>query len=216
MQKKKKRLIALLACVLAAALCLGLGALGMRYWRYLQSKEATHFRSQPTNQEDLAGLLYAQKHPYIGRIPSDLLQLLTNPKELYVFGHQQHTRQEPYGLQQWYGTDEAGYKAFLNEPEKQAIFQKNALLLMALIGNCDFVQYSIKWDDARIDYNNYDHSDFERMGQGGFTLTYDRAWADAAVGGDIKAAAETRESFQAFLDSIDQLDLPAVQPEWIE
>lgn len=214
MRNKKKRLIALLACVLAAALCLGLGALGMRYWRYLQSKEANRFRI--TNQEDLTNLLYALKHPYIGRMPADLLQLLTKPKELYVFGQQLHTRQEPYGLQLWYGTDEAGYQAFLSEPEKQAIFQKNALLLMALIGNCDFVQYSIKWDDARIDYNNYGHSDFERMGQGGFTLTYDRDWADAAVGGDIKAVAETRESFEAFLGSIDQLDLPAVPPELLE
>ena len=166
-------------------------------------------------QGDIAGRLYGQKHPYIGRVPSDLLQLLTEPKELYGVGNQLHTREEPYGIELWRGTDEAGYQALLTDPERQDLLQKNALIIMALIDNCDFVRYSIKWDDKRIDYSDYDHSDFARMGRDGFTLTYDRAWADAAAG-DIKTAAETEESFRAFLGRMDQLELPSVEPELMD
>jgi hypothetical protein len=182
----------------------------MHLWRTAQHREAR--RLQPESQANLPAMLYAQKHPYIGRLPAELLQLLTNPRELYRFANQQHTREEPYGLELWYGTDETGYQALLADPAKQNIFQKNALIIMALIDNCDFVRYSVKWDDVRINYNNYSHSDFERMGRDGFSLTYTRAWADAAAG-DIKTAAETEEGFRAFLGSIDQLELPPAEPE---
>jgi len=214
MSKKKKRLLVVLACVLVAALCLMAGIFGMRLWNNQVENSVNRFRI--ANADNIVDLLYLQKHPYIGRLPSDLLQLLTDPRELYYFATQLHTREAPYGLELWYGTDEAGYQALFAGPGRQGLLQKNALIIMALIDNCDFVQYSIKWDDKRIDYSDYDHSDLERMGRDGFTLTYNRAWADAAIGGDIKAAAETEEGFRAFLGSIDQLELPAARPEAME
>ena len=222
MQKKKKWLLILLVCVLVAGLCLAAGALGMRYLnrqlhpglQYLGSGVNNISPPYLNNQQgDIAQRLWAQKHPYIGRVPSDLLQLLTKPKELYYFATQQHTKEEPYGLQLWYGTDKAGYQALLTDPDRQKLLQKNALIIMALIDNCDFVQYSIKWDDVKIHYSNYDHSDFERMGRDGFTLTYDKAWADAAIDGNIKAVAGTEEDFRAFLSTLDQLELSPVEPE---
>jgi len=215
--RKKKWLLITLVCVLAGTLCLAAGALGMRHLQTRDGLNSFFPNNNSSSNNDVAHLLYVQKHPYIGCLPADLLQLLTLPKEMYRFANQLHTKQEPYGLQLWCGTDEAGYQAFLSDPGKQELLQKNALIILALIDNCDFVQYSLLWDDVRIDYSAYPGgTDFEDMGQGGFTLTYTKAWADATVAGGIKTVAATEESFRAFLGSMDQLQFTAVEPEMIE
>jgi len=63
-----------------------------------------------------------------------------------------------------------------------------------LIDNCDFVAFTIAGPEAPA-------------------FKYTKAWADAAIDGDIKAQAATEEEFRAFLGKIDSYDLPPVEPE---
>ena len=212
MTKTKKRALAAVGSVLLAAACLAFGAFAVRhiqpYMSWLGFRRVRHDAPQ-----EAVHALYTQKHPYIGRMPSDLLALLSRPNDLYRYGQGQETVHLPYGLRQWYGSDFATWEQYRGDPAKQRIFQKNALIIMALIDNCDFVEYGLKWDDKEIDYNAYPQgTHFFQMGRDGFTLDYTKEWADAAIGGDIKKQAGTEEEFRAFLAGIDALELPPVEP----
>ena len=169
----KNRVIIVVAAVLAAALCMGLGAWGARKFFVLAKAP-----------QDIASQLYAQKHPYIGRYPSRLIDLLTAPNVFSRNGAQLHTKKAPYGLELKYLVkDEAKVlDSLFSRPEDDRIFQHNALIIMALIDNCDFVMYTV--DEETLQH-------------------YTRAWADALIGGDIKAQTGTEAEFRAFLAKLD-------------
>ena len=209
---KKKRLVIVIAAVLVGAVCLALGAFAVREnMPYVRSAlSILGIRADKSaNEQDPVHELYKQKHPYIGRLP-DLP--LSSPNDVYHYGQGQQTVKQPYGYQRWYGTDFETCEQYRTDPAKQRIFMKNALIMMALIDNCDFVEITVRWDNEKIDYNNYPGGTSLRdMGQGGVMFTYTREWADKAIGGDIKKAAETEENFRAFLAGMDSYDLAGVE-----
>jgi len=199
---KRKRLLIIIAAALVGAACLAFGAVVAR--RYLVPAV-----SPPV---DTVRDLYSQKHPYIGRLPSNLLALLARHKDLYGYGQGLETVNRPYGYQRWYGADYETYEQYRDDPENQRVFQKNALIIMALIENCDFVEYGVRWDNKEIAESDYPRgTKFRDMGQGGITFKYTKEWADGAINGDIKQQAETEDDFRAFLNAIGQIDLPPAQ-----
>jgi hypothetical protein len=142
--------------------------------------------------------LYEQKHPYIGRLPADLANLLGLPSGWHHIGYQQHTTKAPVGLQEYVWAMPETYDSYAvssKRPELSA-FERNALCYLALIDNCEFVQYTLKYSDGNPD--GYGSIPLAEIGEGGMDLRYDVAWANELIGGDIKKAAESRESFEAF------------------
>ena len=223
MKKTSKRALIIAIVVFAAAACLTFGALNARNHFMPRQYNSVmrilgihrdHRYAQPRNP---ISELYQQKHPYIGRVPVDLIKQLTTPAGLYHNGFQQYTVEQPYGMEQFFGTDHDTWEALRTDPARQTIFQKNALIIMALIENCNFVMYSVNWADERFHYSNYPYETKLRdMGQDGFTFTYTRAWADAVIDGDIKQQADSEEAFRIFLEALDSYELSPVEPEKLE
>lgn len=209
--KHRRRVIIALCAVLLAVVCVCGGIFGMRWLN-----EATGRNSFKTlnnmSQEEAAQQLYAQKHPYIGRMPD--IQMLTFPAGWQSYGSWLHTLQEPYGYQQYFYTDKEGYDAFLADPAQQTLLQKNALILMALVENCDYVKWTLKWSDGAVEHSDYAFdTSLNEMANGGATFTYTEQWANEALGGDIGAQAETMETFRTFLGRLDSLTPALIEPE---
>ncbi|MCL2106930.1 MAG: DUF4825 domain-containing protein [Oscillospiraceae bacterium] len=192
---KKKTAITLIL-VLLAALLLVIAAVTFLVTRVIFFNNNAPV--VPAVPEDPAAQLYAQKHEYIGRLPADLSKLLGLPEGWQHIGYQLHTDREPYGFQHYIYADSQTYDSFAQQPA----LQKNALLYMALIGNCDYVLYTLKRSDGLPE--GYGRIPLDQVGGQGMTLTYTREWTWQFLGRDIKTAAETEESFRAFYNELQE------------
>jgi len=153
-------------------------------------------------------LLFELKHPYIGAPPSDLLRLLGSPEGLESDGMVLHTANEPYGITLYYVCDNDTLPQY--KSEKQINLQHNALIFLALIDNCSFVEFALQTEST--------YSQRGEIGDKQATVyRFDIAWADEAIGGKIKEAADTLESFAAFYANLSALPSnPVVPRESIE
>ncbi|MDR0530590.1 MAG: DUF4825 domain-containing protein [Oscillospiraceae bacterium] len=142
--------------------------------------------------------LYQQKQPYIGRLPAELAEQLSLPGGWRHIGYQQHTTETPFGLQEYLWAAPEKYDSYAVSSQKADLsaFERNALFYLALIDNCEFVQYTLKYSDGEPE--GYGEKPISEIGEGGADLIYDIAWANEYIGGDIKKAADSRESFEAF------------------
>ncbi|MDR1410395.1 MAG: DUF4825 domain-containing protein [Oscillospiraceae bacterium] len=141
--------------------------------------------------------LYAQKHPYIGREPQELRRLLGEPAGLKDDGIAIQSVDEPYGITLYYVCGAEDIERFQELPERLISLQNNALVILALIENCGYVQFALQtestyWQRAKISTAK------------ATVFRYDIAWADKAIGGDIKKVAETQAGFTEFYDKLAQ------------
>lgn len=150
---------------------------------YPTSTTAFSIELLPSQQETMARSLWEARVPYIGSAPDvgRLVGLLGVPEGLEYDYFQLQTSQEPYGVTIFYqGTP--GAISRYEAPEEQSIFQRYALILLALVDNGNQVTFVLEGGEQPL------------------TLSYSSQWAQEVTGSDIHAYSESSRTILELLE----------------
>ena len=132
--------------------------------------------------EENAAKLYSLKIPYMGQIVNDLkiATVLDIAGQLGDFSNELHTEKEPYGWSLIFADEFIPYR----ENEIHAVMLRDSCVLMALIGNLDYVKWEYR---AEGEYKKY-------------TVTSEHA--TNFVGKNIKDFSSSATELQTLLDKL--------------
>jgi len=217
----KKRLIILLcaaAAVLLAAFC------GVLIWRSASAPKAPLNMDQP--EQALIKALYREKSKRKDEIPPRLNDMLGEPEDdrltpngnesLQVVppflpgGEENASGRKQIAEREWILTDLETYDKLHTDLSMQYSLQVRALIKLALVQNCERVQYSIEYvtlpqgEIATIEqYLAARAGEGSVRGEGGYTLEFSADWANSVLGKDVKALAKNRTEFDAFMKELE-------------
>jgi|GEM_PF-1419447 len=131
-----------------------------------------------TGENNLVQDIYQYRTPYLGDNSKvgGIVHRLPVPKTLTFTKMQLFTDKTPYMVEVNYKTTPEAKKAF-SKPENQAVFDQNAVLMFALIGNTEFVKFVLN------------------DGQQDLTIQRTRDWANGKMTKNVWENASTLEKF---------------------
>ncbi|MDR0883158.1 MAG: hypothetical protein LBN05_00895 [Oscillospiraceae bacterium] len=156
--------------------------------------------SEPTTlstEEQIAQLL-SKKTPTLKEFPAGLMALLPPTPGLTFVGLVPQTQKEPYTCTFHYSFAEAQTLQMYEKDEQnvRSFLSVNALLLLALLGDCARV-------DIALSPAVQPSAGVTAVALGKpVVYSYDAAWGDKAIGLDVKKAADSAESFTPFVEEV--------------
>jgi|GEM_PF-6919748 len=217
----KKRLIILLCAAAAVLLAVGCGFL---IWRGASAPKTPLNMDQP--EQALIRALYREKSKRKDEIPPRLNDMLGEPEDDRLTPNGNESRQvvpqflpggeenasgtKQIAEREWILTDLETYDKLHTDLPLQYSLQVRALIKLALVQNCERVQYSIEYvtlpqgEITTIAQFLAAHAGEDSVrGEGGYTLEFSADWANSVLGKDVKALAKNREEFDAFMKELE-------------
>lgn len=143
--------------------------------------------------------LYGFRTPYAGdniRV-SNIAQRLPVPDALTQDTIALSTAHAPYAVQIQYGADGDAWENYRSDSARQGAFDRNAVLLFALVGNAEQVDFRLKENENEP------------------AISRTREWADSVMGKNVWKSAETETGFAALYKDAEQkfsAESPAGKP----
>ena len=133
----------------------------------------------------LTSQLFKNKTEYVGDNSKvgGIISLLTFPKNIAYDSFELLTNNEPYAITVNQKTDTETRNLYSGEANQQQ-FQDNAMIMFALIGNVEYIDFSL--DDGLVPYS----------------MQYTRGWANHRYGKDVYDSTKSKEEFSKLIDGI--------------
>ena len=169
--KKPRFLVIVLSIIIVIAIGIGLMANPVNTAEPLDSSSADELWKSATK--------YIGDNSAVGK----LISLLTVPEYVGYDHFELHTSERPYDIEMVYSVSSEVLKQYDTEEALEPNpFQKNALILLALVDNADGIRTVLTDGDREVE----------------FIAT--REWADDTVGEDIRNYAESPEKLQELME----------------
>ncbi|RXE57849.1 M56 family metallopeptidase [Acetivibrio mesophilus] len=165
----KKPTFWLIGTALVVAIAVGVGLL-------------TNPASAKPDDDSLLSQLLKNKTEYVGNNSKvgSIIFLLTFPEDIAYDSFELFTDKEPFGVAVNLKTDAETKKLYSGEVNQQQ-FQNNAMIMFALIGNVEYINFRI--DDGLAPYS----------------IQYTREWANNQCGKDVRDFAESKEELSKLI-----------------
>lgn len=139
---------------------------------------------QKTDDSSLAANFLKYKTEYVGDNSKvgGIISLLTFPENIAYDSFELFTDSEPYAITVNLKTDTETRNLYSGEANQQQ-FQDNAMIMFALIGNVEYINFSL--DDGLAPYS----------------MQYTRGWANHKYGKDVHDFAKSEEEFGKLIRS---------------
>ncbi|MGE4354377.1 MAG: M56 family metallopeptidase [Oscillospiraceae bacterium] len=139
-------------------------------------------------ENSYAEQLFAYRTAYVGdnSAVANIVYLLTFPSDVAYDHIALQTDSEPYGVDVYFSVTPKVKAAYdTSEPEKIAVFRKNACIMLSLIENADRVTFYL--DDGEENKDG---------------LVFTREWAESIAGANLWAESSSAESLNSLITQI--------------
>jgi len=223
LEKKQITVIIVLICAAAVLALLGIG---YSIWQSVRMPKAPLDINNP--DVGVIGALYSEKSKKKPEMSPRLNAILGLPAEEKLVSNGSASREvappavpgteqsqasgnPQFAEREWILTDKETYDKLHSDPAMQRDLQVKALIKLALVENCERVQYSVEYIDLpqeggidTIEKFLAAHEGEESVkGEGGYTMEYSAEWANLILSRNIKGLANDRATFEGFVKELE-------------